>query len=37
MKNVADVFVEPGSIDAALGTYEPKVNIGPLQQAVGGC
>ena len=31
MKGVADVFVEAGSIDAALDTYESNVNIGPLQ------
>jgi taurine transport system substrate-binding protein len=36
MKGVADVFVEAGSIDAALETYEENVNIGPLQQAAGG-
>lgn len=36
MKGVADVFVEAGSIDAALDTYESHVNIGPLQQAAGG-
>ena len=33
MKGVADVFVEAGSIDAALDTYENNVNIGPLEQA----
>ncbi|MEM6932929.1 MAG: ABC transporter substrate-binding protein [Pseudomonadota bacterium] len=31
MKGVADVFVEAGSIDSALGTYESAVNIGPLE------
>ncbi|RXV64770.1 taurine ABC transporter substrate-binding protein [Roseovarius sp. A46] len=36
MKGVADVFVEAGSIDGALDTYENNVNIGPLQQAAGG-
>ena len=36
MKGVADVFVEAGSIDAALDTYEDNVNIGPLRQAHGG-
>jgi len=36
MKGVADVFVEAGSIDGALDTYEDNVNIGPLQQAAGG-
>ena len=35
MKGVADVFVEAGSIDAALDTYENNVNVGPLQQAAG--
>ncbi|HCQ64601.1 MAG TPA: taurine ABC transporter substrate-binding protein, partial [Rhodobacteraceae bacterium] len=30
MKGVADVFVEAGSIDAALDTYENAVNTGPL-------
>lgn len=35
MKGVADVFVEAGSIDAALETYENNVNTGPLQQAMG--
>ncbi len=33
MKGVADVFVEAGSIDAALDTYENNVNTGPLSQA----
>ncbi len=33
MKGVADVFVEAGSIDGALDTYESNVNIGPLTQA----
>ncbi|WP_137701738.1 taurine ABC transporter substrate-binding protein [Marimonas lutisalis] len=33
MKGVADVFVEAGSIDAALDTYENAVNTGPLQAA----
>src|SRR6056297_596928 len=36
MKGVADVFVEAGSIDGALDTYEDSVNIGPLTQAAGG-
>jgi taurine transport system substrate-binding protein len=31
MKGVADVFVESGSIDAALDSYEGAVNTGPLQ------
>ncbi|HKL54798.1 MAG: taurine ABC transporter substrate-binding protein [Roseovarius sp.] len=35
MKGVADVFVEAGSIDAALDTYESNVNVGPLEQAAG--
>lgn len=30
MKGVADVFVEAGSIDKALPTYENAVNAGPL-------
>ncbi|NHQ73640.1 ABC transporter substrate-binding protein [Roseovarius gahaiensis] len=33
MKGVADVFVEAGSIDAALDTYVDNVNLGPLTQA----
>ena len=33
MKGVADVFVEAGSIDSALDTYEGAVNTGPLQAA----
>jgi taurine transport system substrate-binding protein len=35
MKGVADVFVEAGSIDAALETYENAVNTGPLQASQG--
>jgi len=35
MKGVADVFVEAGSIDAALDSYENNVNIGPLGNAGG--
>lgn len=35
MKGVADVFVEAGSIDAALDTYENAVNTGPLSAAKG--
>ncbi|WP_135506563.1 ABC transporter substrate-binding protein [Roseovarius aestuariivivens] len=35
MKGVADVFVEAGSIDAALETYADNVNIGPLEDASG--
>ncbi|MEM7240289.1 MAG: ABC transporter substrate-binding protein [Pseudomonadota bacterium] len=31
MKGVADVFVEAGSIDSALPTYEAAVNTGPLK------
>ena len=30
MKGVADVFVEAGSIDGALDTYENAINTGPL-------
>jgi taurine transport system substrate-binding protein len=33
MKGVADVFVESGSIDGALDSYEGTVNLGPLQAA----
>ncbi|MEM9576412.1 MAG: ABC transporter substrate-binding protein [Pseudomonadota bacterium] len=33
MKGVADVFVEAGSIDSALDSYEGAVNTGPLQAA----
>ena len=33
MKGVADVFVEAGSIDSALDTYENAVNTGPLSAA----
>ena len=33
MKGVADVFVEAGSIDGALDTYENNVNTGPLSAA----
>jgi taurine transport system substrate-binding protein len=35
MKGVADVFVEAGSIDAALDSYADAVNIGPLGNAGG--
>ncbi len=35
MKGVADVFVEAGSIDAALDSYDGAVNTGPLQAASG--
>ncbi len=31
MKGVADVFVEAGSIDKALDSYEGAVNVGPLK------
>lgn len=31
MKGVADVFVEAGSIDSALDSYEDAVNTGPLE------
>jgi taurine transport system substrate-binding protein len=33
LKGVADVFVEAGSIDAALDSYGNAINIGPLQEA----
>ena len=33
MKGVADVFVDAGSIDSALESYDDAVNIGPLQAA----
>ena len=33
MKGVADVFVESGSIDSALDSYEDAVNTGPLKAA----
>jgi taurine transport system substrate-binding protein len=33
MKGVADVFVESGSIDSALDSYEGAVNTGPLEAA----
>ncbi|SFN52300.1 taurine transport system substrate-binding protein [Roseovarius lutimaris] len=35
MKGVAEVFVESGSIDSALATYEDSVNTGPLASANG--
>ncbi|MBD3664799.1 ABC transporter substrate-binding protein [Sulfitobacter aestuariivivens] len=35
MKGVADVFVEAGSIDGALDSYEGTVNTGPLEAAKG--
>ena len=35
MKGVADVFVEAGSIDSALESYEGAVNTGPLEAAQG--
>ncbi|MDP5219987.1 ABC transporter substrate-binding protein [Ruegeria sp. 2205SS24-7] len=35
MKGVADVFVEAGSIDSALDSYEDAVNTGPLSAASG--
>lgn len=34
MKGVADVFVEAGSIDSALPSYENSVNTAPLKAAV---
>lgn len=33
MKGVADVFVEAGSIDSALESYEGAINTGPLNAA----
>lgn len=36
MKGVADVFVDAGSIDAALDSYDANVNTGPLNTAAGG-
>ncbi|MBY8976561.1 ABC transporter substrate-binding protein [Rhodobacteraceae bacterium NNCM2] len=33
MKGVADVFVEAGSIDSALSTYDNAVNVTPLKAA----
>ncbi|MEM1364242.1 MAG: ABC transporter substrate-binding protein [Pseudomonadota bacterium] len=35
MKGVADVFVEAGSIDGALDSYEATVNVAPLKAAAG--
>lgn len=35
MKGVAEVFVEAGSIDSALPSYENSVNTAPLKAAVG--
>ncbi|MFK7754035.1 MAG: ABC transporter substrate-binding protein [Sedimentitalea sp.] len=35
MKGVADVFVEAGSIDSALDSYEGALNTGPLEAAKG--
>lgn len=35
MKGVAEVFVEAGSINSALATYENNVNTGPLAAANG--
>jgi taurine transport system substrate-binding protein len=35
MKGVADVFVQAGSIDAALDSYDASVNVGPLTAASG--
>ncbi|WP_417770669.1 ABC transporter substrate-binding protein [Stappia sp.] len=35
MKGVAQVFVDAGSIDKALDSYEGNVNIGPLEAAKG--
>jgi taurine transport system substrate-binding protein len=33
LKGVADVFVEAGSIDGALDSYEDAINTGPLAAA----
>ena len=33
LKGVADVFVESGSIDGALDTYDANINTGPLTSA----
>ncbi|WP_342076961.1 ABC transporter substrate-binding protein [Yoonia sp. SS1-5] len=33
LKGVADVFVEAGSIDSALDSYEDAINTGPLEAA----
>ena len=33
MKGVADVFVESGSIDSSLSSYDGNINIGPLEAA----
>ena len=33
MKGVADVFVQAGSIDSALDSYDNAVNTGPLTAA----
>ena len=35
MKGVADIFVNAGSIDAALDSYDASVNTGPLTAASG--
>ena len=35
MKGVADIFVDAGSIDAALDSYDAAVNTGPLKAAGG--
>ena len=35
MKGVADVFVEAGSIDSALDSYEGALNVEPLKAAQG--
>lgn len=35
MKGVAEVFVNAGSIGAALGSYDSNVNVGPLSLAKG--
>ena len=35
MKGVADVFVEAGSIDGALDSYQDALNTAPLEAAKG--
>ena len=35
MKGVADVFVQAGSVPAALDSYENAVNVAPLSSAAG--
>jgi len=35
MKGVAEVFVQAGSVPAALDSYESAVNVAPLSSAAG--